>query len=232
MSLVNDDDLGTGQEPAQAIVLQAHVRQQQMMVDHGDVGIRRTLASRHNMTLANIRTTATQAIVGRGGDHRPDAGVFRDPTHLADIPGLGLQRPPLHTMQLLQKAAAQTIGQFGASLQPIHAKIIRATLQLRHRNRSPQCTTDHRQVPVVELVLQRPGPGRNDHALPRQQCGHQIRDGLAGPGTRFDGQMDAIAHGTRHEPGHFQLFGPVGKPLQVRRQRAPILEVLVDCLMD
>ena len=82
-------------------------------------------------------------------------------------------------------------------LEPVAAQIVRAALEQRDARRHADGAGDQRQVLVEELVLQRARAGGDEHALAREQRGHQIREGLAGAGARLDHERRTVFHRER-----------------------------------
>ena len=73
----------------------------------------------------------------------------------------------------------------------------------------------------MELVLQLPCGGGEQHAFARKQRGHQVRKGLADAGASIDHQhglgVDSIGNGL----GHFLLTGALPVAGILPRQRPP-----------
>ncbi len=66
-----------------------------------------------------------------------------------------------------------------------------------------------RDVALDELVLQREGRRRHDHAVAVQQRGHEVAERLAGAGAGLDEQVLLVVHRRGHGLGHRDLARPL-----------------------
>jgi hypothetical protein len=135
MRLVENHRVARGQQLGNAFVTQRHVGKKQMVIHHHHVGIQRLLARAHHKTFVVMLAVGAEAVVARGGDMRPDAGVFR---HLGEIGPVAALRAPSETRDQLQVARVLARGQQPAGLRilkMVMAHIIGAPFQQRHRHR-------------------------------------------------------------------------------------------------
>src|SRR5882724_10730557 len=86
------------------------------------------------------------------------------------------------------------------------AQIIRPSLEERDLDRQPQRSCQHGHVTPKQLILERPGAGRNDHAPAGQQSGHEVGEGLADAGAGFDDERFAERQCAAYGGGHGRLF--------------------------
>src|SRR6185437_6412033 len=87
-------------------------------------------------------------------------------------------------------------------IEPVLTEVVRATLEQRDPRGPPEGTGDERQILREELILQRPGACRDEHASPGEQRGNEIGEGLACAGPGLDDQhlsrLDRPGHAIRH----------------------------------
>ena len=202
VGLVQHEGVGARQDLAEALALDREVGEQQVMVDHQHVGfLRRAPRLDHEAVLVEGALGAEAVLRGRG-HARPHAGVLGHAGQLGDVAGLGARGPAAHQGELRDFGAAAEAAFVDGAVEAMTAQVVRAALE----QRGLQARTEHfahaRQVAVEELVLQGLGPGRHDHAQPREQRRHQVGEGLAGAGAGFHDQLlvvgDRLLHRRRH----------------------------------
>src|SRR5215470_11433830 len=72
------------------------------------------------------------------------------------------------------------------------ADVVCAPLEKRDCQRELEGVANERQIALVELVLERLSPGRDDYLAAREQCRHQIGKSLPRAGARFRKQLAAF----------------------------------------
>ena len=73
---------------------------------------------------------------------------------------------------------------------------------------------------MIELVLQRPCTGRENHAAPRHERRNEVGERLAGTGARLDDQCLTALERGGHVLRHLDLLVAYGVPRQRARKRA------------
>ena len=166
MCFIENEHRSAGQDFAEAFLLDGQIGQQQMMVDHHDIGALRFLPRFDQMALAPVRALAAQTVVGGGADLRPDRTVFGNARELRQITTFGLAGPLHDALEMLCRLAAGEGFGFGL-IHPEQAQIVGTPLQQGGMHRRRQRLFDARQIAVIKLVLQGFGAGGNDHAFAR-----------------------------------------------------------------
>ncbi|MNI36568.1 hypothetical protein D3C73_906230 [compost metagenome] len=224
MGLVDDEGLRTGQQLAEALLLQREIGEQQMVVDHDQVGGLRTLAGTHDEAVIPEGALVAQAVVDGGGDDRQQRRVIGQAIEFSDIARIRAPRPGQDALELCRLFRAGKTRLTACLLQAIAAQVVAASLQQRAAQSDAQRLAHARQVTVIELVLQRAGTGGNDGAHSGQQHRHQIGKGLAGAGTGFGEQQVALLHRRGNGLGQAQLRRTRDECIQVGGERAAFAE--------
>ena len=81
-----------------------------------------------------------------------------------------------------------------------------------------------REVALEQLVLQRLGPGGDDHLAAVEQRRDEVGEGLAGAGARFGDQPAALADRVRHRLRHRELLLAEAEAGQGTRERSAVAE--------
>ena len=188
--LVDHEGLRAGQDLAEAFLLEREVGQQQMMVDHHDVGGLRALPRLHHEALAPERAVGPEAVVGGGRHLRQQRRVFRQRVEFGHVAESGAPAPRHHPLELGDQLARGEAGIAFRLLHPVAAQVVRAPLQQRSPEAGAECVAHPRQIAEIQLILQGTGAGGNNRLHARQQRRHQIGEGLAGAGAGL-GQQHA-----------------------------------------
>ncbi len=199
VGLVEDHRVARGQELREALVAQHHVGEEEVMVDHDDVGVQRGLSRLEYEAVAVERTVAAEAVVAGRRDQRPDRRVLRNIGELAAVAGLARagERDDLRQMAgvLARRQPALGCGLF----EMVMAHVVGAPLEERQRHRHAQRAADLRQVALEQLILQRLGARGNDDLAAVEQRGDEVRERLAGARAGF-GEQRASARRSRARP--------------------------------
>jgi hypothetical protein len=100
MRFVEDDRIGRRQQFGHAGIAQHDVGEEQVMVDHHDVGLLRLAARLHHEAFLVVRALLAEAVFTRGGDHRPHRGRFRHARELGLVAGAGDLRETDDVLQI------------------------------------------------------------------------------------------------------------------------------------
>src|SRR5450759_1457489 len=194
------------QQFGHAFVLEHHIGEEKMMVDHDDVGVERFAPRGHDEALLVLLAVLAQAVLARrcrrlpGGRVLGHVGEFRPVARLADF---GEARDPVQMRHVLATGEAP-VGE--RALQVMVTDVIRAALEQSGADRNLQCIAHRGQIAIVELVLQVLGAGGNDDLAAREQRRHQVSKSLAGAGAGFGHQQAFVAHGLGDGLGHLDLL--------------------------
>ena len=198
VGLVDDERLRARQDLAEAFLLQRQVGQQQVVVDHHQVGRLRPLARLHHETFAPERALGTQAVVSGGGDQRQQRRILRQRFHLRHVAAAGAPAPGDHALELADLLPGSKARLALGLLHPVTAQIVGPTLQQRGLQADAERIAHPRQIAQVELVLQRASAGADDGLHSRQQRRHEVGVGLAGTGAGLCQQHLAAFERIRH----------------------------------
>jgi len=113
-------------------------------------------------------------------------------------------------------------------LEPMAAKVVRASFEQGELHRHPERLREQRHVATKQLVLQRAGAGRDDHAAPGQQRGDEIGEGLPGTRPRLHDQGLEARECRADRTCHAGLFTAMGKTGQRACERPIRAEQVVD----
>ncbi len=188
------------------------------MIDDDDVGRLRLAPRREHETLLEFRAFRAEAVLARRRHPWPHGVLLTDAGQLADVATLRRVRPRPNLGQRRRDFLAQAarVGLLLGHVEPVPTEVIGAALQQRDAHGSADRGTDRRQVAMKQLVLQRARAGGNDDLATGQQCGHEVRERLAGAGARLDHQLRAFLQRGGHVLRHLDLLRARG----VARQRA------------
>jgi hypothetical protein len=190
--LVEDHRIARRQQLGEAGVAQRDVGEEQMMVDHHQIGGQRVAPRLHHEAALEVGTLAAQTVVARRGGRRPGRRVVGHARQFAAVAGLARCGEALdlaevaHVLRIAEQPFARV------ALQMVVADVVGAALEQGHRHRHVQRRAHARQVAIEQLILQRLGAGRDDHLAPGEQRRDQIGERLAGAGARL-GDQHAMA---------------------------------------
>ena len=223
MRLVEDHRIGTGQQfRGRAVTAQGRIGKEKMMIDHHQVRFLGFLAGLHQRAFLIVGAICAETVVGSTGYPGPYRRVFGNLLQLGDVTGFGTTSPMGDDLQLLGGFPSQKTGLFLMQGHPVGTEIIGAPFQQRHLARQPQSFLDQRHILEKKLILQTLGAGGHQCRPLRQQGRHQVRQGLAGTGFRFDHQgatgADHRIHCVRH--GQLRFTGLIAR--QKRRKARQI----------
>ncbi len=202
---VQDEGVCAGQDVAETFLFQREIGEQQVMIDHHDVGFLRAPPRLDHEAVVEKRAFRAQAVLRGRGHTRPQRRGLR---HLGEFRAITAARaaaPRADRLQIICLRARFELPVLRGLLQPIQAQVIGASFQQRGIDFDAQHRTHPRQIAMEQLILQIARAGGNDHALARQQRGHQIRKGLAGAGAGLGHQRTALVDGRGHRIGHALL---------------------------
>ncbi len=203
--LVEDDGIGRRQQLGHARVLQGHVGEEQVMVDHHHVGLLGFLASLHHEAVLVVLALGAHAVFPRGGDQVPDHGVFRHLGQLGLVAGTGHLEEAGNFAQVAHVVARGHAAILQRALEMVVAHVVGAALEQRHRHGRLQRGPHGGNVAQEQLVLQVLGAGGDDGLAAPQQGRHQVGESLARARTRFGDQGLLFGDGLGHGLGHFRL---------------------------
>ncbi len=219
--LVENDRVAGRQQLAHALVLEHHVGEEQVVIDHHHIGRLRLLARRQHEAALLVRTFLAQAVLARRGRQPPGPGLFRHVDAFGLVAGLGALGEARDLAQVRRFLARSQAPGVHRTFEVIRADVVGAALEQRDRRAHLQRSAHRRQVPVEELVLQGLGPGRDDHLAAREQRRHQVGEGLAGAGAGFRHQRQVAGDRRGDALRHLQLLRPRAKARHGGGERPP-----------
>src|SRR6266480_251515 len=190
-----------------------------MVVHHHQVRRERVPARAHHEAVPVVGTLLPEAVVARRRGVRPDRRVLGDVGQVGAIAGRGHGGKALDAMQLRNFLPRGEAAFARRALHAVEAYIVRASLQQRRRGAAGECFAHRGKIAVVQLVLQRFRPRRDDHLAAGEQRRDQVGEGLAGAGARLGdehaGPLDRGVDGR----GHLELLGPQPESGDARGER-------------
>ena len=87
--LIEHHRIDTGQQIAESLLFERQVRQQQMVVDHDDVGLHRRAARLEHVAAGDLAAARAAAVVARRGDVGPQRMGIREFRQLRQITAAG-----------------------------------------------------------------------------------------------------------------------------------------------
>ncbi len=181
--LIEDRHFRGRQQLAVTGLLQHHVRQEQVVVDHGQVRVRGAAPGAEHETVIVKIAILVQAVIDGGNTGRPHRGILRDVRQLGQVAAGGALRPGADIGQVSPPLLVQPARVGLCLFQPVQAQVIGPSLQQRNIERPPDGLAHQGQVAGKQLVLQVPGAGGDDHLVTGLQRRRKIGKGLAGPGA-------------------------------------------------
>ena len=161
-----------------------------------------------------------ETILARRSDVGPDRGILRHVGDLALVAARRCAHEGLDPLHIADVGARRERRLRRRPRQMMVADIVAAALEQGNGDRDAQRIAHQRQVALIELVLQRLGPGGNDHLAAGKQGGNQIGEGLAGAGPGFGEQLAARLDGERDRLGHRDLLRPRPVAGNIARKRS------------
>ncbi len=211
MGFVEDHRIARGQQLCETLVAEHHVGEEQVMVDHDDVGFERRLARLQHEAFGVVAAFGAEAVVAGRRHQRPDRRVLRnlgDQAAIARFARAG-ECDDLREMAGIFARRQTALGR--RAFEMVMADVVGAALEERERGRHAERGADQWQVPLEELVLQRLRAGREDDLAAVLERGDEIGEGLAGAGARFGDQRCTRANRACHCFGHRELLRPQPK---------------------
>ncbi len=206
MGLVEDHGVARGQELGEPLVAQHDIGEEEVMIDDDHVRVERSFPGLEDEAVAVERAAAAEAIFAGGRDERPEGCVLRDVGELAAVAGLARARKRDDLRQMTRVFPGRQAPFRRGTLEVMVADVVRASFEQRKRHRNPQRIADLRQVPLVELVLQRLGARRDDDLAAVEQRGHEVGERLAGARAGLGEEGDARGDRPGDGIGHFKLL--------------------------
>jgi hypothetical protein len=221
---VEDHRVAVRQKLGNAFVAQHHVGEEQVMVDHDDVGLQRFAPRLEHEAIGVVRAVLAQAVVAGGRDQGPDRRILRHIGQLGAIAALCRARKRDDLLQVPRVVAGRQPVLVRRSLQMVMTDVVGAALQQRDGHGNLQCVPHQRQIALVQLVLQRLGAGGYDDLAAIQQRRDEIGKRLAGSRAGFGYQLPAHGDGARDGLRHLELLRPEMKSRQFARERSAFAE--------
>ena len=225
---VEDDGVGRRQQLGHAGVLQRDVGEEQVVVDHHDVGLLRFAARLHDETVLVVLALGAHAGVARRRHQVPDRGVLGHLRQLGLVARTGHLDEARNLAQVADVIARGHAAVLHGALEVVMADVVGAALEQRHRDRGAQRRPHGRNVAQEQLVLQVLGAGRDDGLAAPQQRRHQVGEGLAGAGAGLGDQGRLVGDGLGDRFGHLGLRAARAEAADGGRERAAGTEQAVD----
>ena len=206
MGLVEHRHLDTRQQLGDAAVAQAHVGEEEVMVDDHQVREHRLAPRLHHMALAVFGALGAEAVFARRGHQRNHAAAFVEAVDLGEVPARRCLRPLLDLRERAHGPAVGQLRRLARLVQAVQAEVACAAFQQRDADRQLQGLTQARQVAQKELVLQALGGSADQRARPREQGRHQVGECLADAGTGFGDESAPLVDRRRDGHRHSDLY--------------------------
>jgi len=157
---------------------------------------------------ADEGATAAEAAVAADGDLGPDR-IRWFGVQLRPVAGLGRIDPAAHRLERrsVRLALEQLAAEQPEALESVTAEVVLTALEYRDLDVPPEGGRRDRHVLCQQLLLQRLGRRRDDHALPRLEGRDQVREALTGAGACLREQMLAAGQCVRDRSGEHGLLG-------------------------
>jgi hypothetical protein len=136
MRFVEDDGVAGRQQLGDPFVPQHEIGEEQVVIDDHHVGRERLPARFHHETRVVARALRPQAVLPRGGDVRPDGGIFGHRGTGGLVSAARRPRKALDLVEVPDVVAALQPPVLERALQVVVADVVRAALQQRHGHRS------------------------------------------------------------------------------------------------
>ncbi len=179
MRFVQNHRVHARQQIAEAVLLQRHVCQQQMVVDDHDVGLEGGAARREHMAARELAAAAAAATLARRAELAAQRMRLAEVGQLGQIAAAGGLRPLQHAREQRVGGRRQQLGLPSDVSQTRAAEIIRPPLQQGNARRPADGRGEQRQIAMKQLILKRTGTGGYQHTQARQQRWHQVCVSLA-----------------------------------------------------
>ena len=155
MGFIEDHDIRFRDQLTEAAVLNHHICEEQMVVDHHHIGIHRRFTRFHHKAVFIQRTVAAEAVVVGAGHQWPGRRVFRHARTGADIPLFRLVGPGAKDNHVAQGLNRQIAARQRLLFKALQAKVVRTAFQQRQSALVFQRFRHGGQITAVELILQR-----------------------------------------------------------------------------
>jgi hypothetical protein len=207
VGFVEDHRVAGRQQFAHALVLQHHVGEEQVVINHHHVRHQGLAPGIQDEAVLDLGALLAETVIaGRGGQH-PGAGILGHAGQfglVAALGGLGELGDGAQVAGLGLAVEGTAVRQ--GAFQVVGTDVVGPPLQQSDAGTHRQGVADRRQVAVKQLVLQGLGTGGDDHLAAAQQGWDKIGEGLAGTGAGF-GDEDLVARHRRGDPlGHLLLL--------------------------
>jgi hypothetical protein len=212
MRFIQNHRIDAGQQIAEAVFLERQIGQQQMVIDHDDVGFQRRAARLEHMAARIVRAARAGTVLARGADLRAQRMRIGQLRQFGQIAAARGERPVAMRASSGSASAGSISSCRPMFCKPRPAQIIGASLEQRHARRPSQGAGQQRQIAVKELVLQRACAGGNHHTQARQQRRYQVGKGLAGAGAGLHQQHSRAVRAALDARGHLLLRRARAKP--------------------
>ena len=165
------------------------VRAEQVVIDDDDVGFGRTLAHAGHEAVVVARAVGAQARVRLGGDVAPERQVLRQFAQFRAVARLGALRPGVNDWEENAIARVNQSSRCGcAPLDPIaielpavETQVVRPAFHQRGGERDAERILQRGEVLEEDLLLEILGAGGDEDAVPAEDGGDQIGEGLSVP---------------------------------------------------
>ena len=229
---IDDQGIGEREQIPESGLLERHVREQEMVVDHHDIRFGRPAPCLDDVASIVHRTLRSQAVVRGGGDRAPNRVMLGKVGHFGEvtIPGSGHpSRQARHPRRQLPRD--QTSGGQHLLVAPA-AEVVRSTLEQGNPRGASQGLAGKRQIAFEQPVLQMAGTGRNHDPTSAGNGGHKVCESLAGARSGFTDEGAPPRDGPFHRPGHGLLVGAGGIAGEQSRQGSVDGKHVLACGLD
>ncbi len=230
MGFVDDDGIGARQQLAETGLADGEIGEQQMMIDHHQLGILGSAARLEHVAVVEAGALAAQAVVGRRCRQPPGRSAFRHLGELGDVALFGMPRPRADARQIRRHRRIEMPGRGRVHVETLQAEVVGASFEQRAVQRHRQRIAHAGKIPVKELLLEVLRAGRHDHASARQHGRDEIGEGLSGSRARLADQDPALVQGTFDFSGQRLLLRPGMKTLDGVLERPVLREGFGDCV--
>src|SRR5437899_11184199 len=165
MRFIENERMSARQNFAEALLFDREIGEQQVMIDHDEIGFLRGAACLDYEAVVKLRTFRAETVLRSRGHARPQRRIFRYLGKLAAIATARTLRPGSNRMQmrgLLTRSQAPVLRRL---LRAMQAQIICAPLEQAGFQSRTDGLAHAWQITMEQLVLQRLRAGRYDHAL-------------------------------------------------------------------
>ena len=207
----------SGSEP----LPQREVREEQVMVHHDEIGVRRPPPGRREMAPLGLAARRSVAHLAAGVHLSPDARVFGHADALGDVPRPGRLRERLHRGEVagLPGELEERLG--AEPLPAAQAEVVAAALQDGARKGVLEDVPHQGNVVFHQLLLEGARAGGDDGLPAGEDRGDEVRQRLSDPGGRLGDQHARRFERLRPRERHPELPRPRLEPRHRPRDRTP-----------